>query len=75
MRKLLDDGGLKLHLQDVKDPRREEGLFLCFGALGKSFFTEGGSDQPWELKEQAFKEMIKWTVGNEQEQMAFTQEL
>lgn len=31
MRKLLDDGGLKLHLQDVKDPRREERLFLCFG--------------------------------------------
>lgn len=44
-------------------------------SLGKSFFTEGESDQPWELKEQAFKEMIKWTVENEQEQMAFTQEL
>ena len=44
-------------------------------SLGKSFFTEGESDQPSELTEKAFKEMIKWTVGNEQEQMAFTQEV
>lgn len=44
-------------------------------SLGKSFFTGAESDQPSELKEEAFKEMIKWMVGNEQEQMAFTQEV
>lgn len=43
-------------------------------SLRKSFIAKGESDQLSELKEEAFKEMIKWTVGNEQEQMAFTQE-
>lgn len=63
----------------LRIPEERKGYFFALvfimESLGKSFFTEGGSDQPWELKEQAFKEMIKWTVGNEQEQMAFTQEL
>lgn len=46
-------------------------------SLGKYFllFTGGESDQQLEHKEKAFKEMIKWMVWNEQEQMAFTQEV